>query len=87
MTTITYAVPASAGSHAVNIHYGASLRAVVYDGLNLLIVAEGDTSNAPIATPILVVHATTSGVTTPPGATYVGAAPIGVLGVALVVYR
>lgn len=87
MTTITYTVPASPGSHAVNMHDGANLREVVYDGTSLLIVAEADVSNAPISTTVSVVRATPTGVTTPPSLSYVGAAPVGVLGVALVVYR
>lgn len=85
--TITYAVPASPGAHTVDIHDGALLHEVVYDGANLLIVAEADTSNAAIPTVVAVVRATSAGVETPGGRSYVGAAPTGTAGVALVVYR
>lgn len=87
MVTITYAVSPLAGFHTVAMHDGANLREVVYDGANLLIVAEADVSNAPIVTTIAVVRATSAGVATPPGLAYVGAAPIGVLGTVAVVYR
>lgn len=87
MTTITYALPTTAGSHTIDMHDGALLREVVYDGVHLLIVAEADVSNVPIPTTVAVVRAASSGVTTPPGLAYVGAAPIGILGTVAVVYR
>lgn len=87
MKTILYTIPATPGSHTVAMHDGANLREVAYDGVSLLLVAEADVSQATIPTAVAVVRASTTGVDTPPDRVYVGAAPVGVLGQALVVYR
>lgn len=87
MHTITYALPASAGSHTISVHDEATILDIVFDGLTLLVVAAADTSHALLSVTLAVVRASPGGVATPTGRTYVGSTPVGLAGYAWTVYR
>lgn len=85
MKTYAYALPASAGIHSVSVHDEATIRAVLYDGATLRLIAEADPARPTSAIAVAVVWATVGGAATPSGMSYVGSVAVG--DAMIVVYR
>lgn len=85
MKTYAYALPTSAGLHGVSVHDEATIRAVLYDGTTLRLIADADPARPTSTIVVAVVWATAGGVTAPSGMSYVGSVAVG--DAMIVVYR